>query len=488
MGNLPHLYRHVIFVWVCDCLCHRLLTHPATKKMLAIPVQIADVLVPKENLNIIDLLEYNIPLIDYTLNLQSLPSTNLLSNLPSSTANVDQALLLHTLAMPSKEEIEALQHLFLKPYQSFIYPNQKKHAPGNGIRLPFWVLDYWTICHKVSKEKQIWAQAIAWLKQGNQSSIINALGGIPWLFELPREFGDGKKTSSLARLFSEDWLSGGNMDLMLAIMRDKVHKVGMTVAVVLNCIGQKLISTYWYEQDMYLTSRTCKPLHDIGDQLKEMKISAVCFAIGVSVSSRGVNLPLDGDCNHWVAVILDIRSHTIWYGDPMKQDPPSELVNVMTWWLGLALPGMHFTIMALPCARQKDTILCGILTMNSLVHYFFPTAHALYDNEQPCLQARAEWGMKIIGFLQHLVMHLLDIPLQIYIDSQPDSRTLESQASTRRKHWQVSLLSTLSHQHLYQKQSLPPLQVVRQLFKQRSLRREKKRLRQLQKRRQPVIW
>ena len=355
--------------------------------MLAIPVQITDVLVPKENLNILDLLEYNIPLINYTLNLQSLPPTNLLSNLPSSMANVDQALLLHTLAMPSKEEIEALRCLFLEPYQFFIYPNQKKHAPENGIRLPFWVLDYWIICHEVSQEKQIWAQATAWLKQGNQLAIINALGGIPWLFELPREFGDGKKTSSLARLFSEDWLSGGNMDLMLAIMRDKVHKVGMTVAVVLNCTGQKLINTYRYEQDVYLTSQACKPLRDIGDQLKEMKISAVCFAIGVSVLSRGVNLPLDGDCNHWVAVILVICSQTIWYGDPMKQDPPSELFNVMTWWLGLALPGIHFTIMALPCTRQKDTISCGILTMNSLVHYFFPTAHALYDDEQPCLQA-----------------------------------------------------------------------------------------------------
>ena len=303
--------------------------------------------------------------------------------------------------MPSNEEIESLQRLFSASYQSFVYP-QGTHTSGGGIRLPFWVLDYWTISQEVSKEKQIWTQAVNWLKRGNQTTVINMLGGIPWSFELPREFGDGKAISSLTHLFSDDWLSDGTMDLMLAVVRDELQKAEMTVAVVLSCFGQKLITTYRYNQDTYLSSRSCRYLRDIGDQLKDAKISAVCFAFGVCVSSKGVSIPIGEGCNHWVAVILDVRTRTIWYGDPMKQDPPSELVNVMNWWLQSALPGIYFTLMELPCTIQQDSISCGILTMNSLTHFFFPT-HALYNGTQPCVQARTEWAMKIINFLQYQV-------------------------------------------------------------------------------------
>jgi len=174
-----------------------------------------------------------------------------------------------------------------------------------GIRLPFWVLDYWTISYQILEEKRIWKQAVEWLQQRNQTLVIKALRGIPWGCELPREFVDGVAVSVLARLFSEDWLAWGTIDLMLAVMRDEIRQVGMEVAVVLNHFGQKLTSVYRYEQRNYATSKSCSHLRNVIDQLKKMTAAAVCLTFGICVSSRGVSLPVGdvSECNHWVAVI-----------------------------------------------------------------------------------------------------------------------------------------------------------------------------------------
>jgi len=85
--------------------------------MVSIP-QFSEVLVPKKDLNILDLLDYTLPPTDHSLNLQFIPPTNLLSKLPSSMVNTEQILLLRTLPMPNKEDLAALRCVFLEPYQS----------------------------------------------------------------------------------------------------------------------------------------------------------------------------------------------------------------------------------------------------------------------------------------------------------------------------------------------------------------------------------
>jgi hypothetical protein len=81
---------------------------------------------------------------------------------------------------------------------------------------------------------------------------------------------------------------------------------------------------------------------------------------------------------HWVAIILDFGTQTIWHGDSLgwKMEPHTK--TVLEWWT-FTYTNIRFSHRQMPITHQEDTISCGLLAWNTLAHFFLPACHPLMD-------------------------------------------------------------------------------------------------------------
>ncbi|XP_006456240.1 hypothetical protein AGABI2DRAFT_146132 [Agaricus bisporus var. bisporus H97] len=77
--------------------------------------------------------------------------------------------------------------------------------------------------------------------------------------------------------------------------------------------------------------------------------------------------------NHWVAVVLDLEHGVVRYGDPTGAAAPSELLEMIMWWLGQHEWSRELKTEMLPCPNQVDSHSCSTLAFNSVVSHFYPS-------------------------------------------------------------------------------------------------------------------
>ena len=288
--------------------------------------------------------------------------------------------------------------------KSLVYPLPTPTTTSPSIRLPLWVLDYWSKAHTIPKQKDRWRPAISWLKQKKNHDAINALRQVPWNYQTPdKELKNALDISDLALFCSERWLGTAQMDAMSAVLSDQLASRQIQASVQPNNFFQKLLATYRFSRDMYSTDKSNNFIQELADNLKSGMVPVACTAVAVHLTQNGVILPegLETPSNHWCAFIIDINQHTLHYGDPMGDPPPAELVDVMTWWLGLSFSDI-FTFQDLPITRQADSFSCSILAINALSHYFIPSM-PLLSNFIACISARGDMLIRVIDLLQKRV-------------------------------------------------------------------------------------
>jgi hypothetical protein len=89
--------------------------------------------------------------------------------------------------------------------------------------------------------------------------------------------------------------------------------------------------------------------------------------------------------SHWVAIILDFHTHTIWHGDSLGWKMESKLKDTLEWWTFM-YTSVHFTHNHLPITRQLDTFSCRLLAWNALCHFFFPELYPLIKSANVALE------------------------------------------------------------------------------------------------------
>lgn len=356
------------------------------------------ILLPKPNLNVLDLCHFSTPSSPKMPQasgpplLFSYPDAELFSNRVSMVGEGHVAFL-QSLPRPSSKEVETLEERLVKykdnnkeiTIQSILYRHN-----ATDIRLPLWVLEYWKAADEIHKEKLHWEPAIEWLRRKKQFEAIELLSQVPWTYRLPRTMGD--HISDLALLCSERWLGIEHIDSMLEVLKYRLQLDGNGTQASVQGVRfmWKLIETYRHSRDKYAEAQSCKFLRDCADNLKTGKVSVIGTAVSVMIGGDGVLLPRGEEirANHWCAVVINTERLTIQYGDPMGKAPPSELLDVIHWWLGLSF-STTFSLHNLPVTHQKDSISCAILTNNALSHHFIPTIPLLHNGE-PCILARID--------------------------------------------------------------------------------------------------
>jgi hypothetical protein len=93
--------------------------------------------------------------------------------------------------------------------------------------------------------------------------------------------------------------------------------------------------------------------------------------------------------NHWVAVVVDLPSSKILYGDPAGGSRDSNLLSALVWFCKTIVPSVpsfdEFHHKDLPCPAQNlstDSWNCGVFSYNALCHYLFPSTTPLLLNTE----------------------------------------------------------------------------------------------------------
>ena len=145
-----------------------------------IPAYVKKNILPADNLNVLDIISFPCPPITNPPQLL-FGTTNLFSKNPSIVQDATAAHILLSLCIPDTKDLSKLKTKFLEAEQdgfvSFIYPVNKSVS---GIKLPFWVVDFWQAIHQVISSKAVWSTAVQWIQSKGELWGVSLLQQIPW--------------------------------------------------------------------------------------------------------------------------------------------------------------------------------------------------------------------------------------------------------------------------------------------------------------------
>jgi hypothetical protein len=100
------------------------------------------------------------------------------------------------------------------------------------------------------------------------------------------------------------------------------------------------------------------------------------------------------DEDHWVTLIVDFTSETVYYFDSAKRPIDAELQEAYNWWIDQH-HSTEFGWVTLPCPQQIDSYNCGLFAANRVAHYIDPEKYPLL-NPQACDDERLHVLAKIL--------------------------------------------------------------------------------------------
>lgn len=383
-------------------------------------------LLPCAMLNVVDLSEFKVPTEILPIEkLLSLANSDIYSQVPSSV-QIDHMAFIRALTMPTLLDIATLKER-LHQYISTL-GNEDSHldpaltiqsinytSGKSDIRLPLWILDYWIDAHKVLVHKRMWQTAISWLKTKKNHGAITALTEVPWTYNVVKAVSASEGMADLAGLCSTKWLSGSQMDTMLLVLDNKLQDVGVVAGFNPTHVIPILTAIYRHSRDSYTTSAAPAFLREILNRLASTDHDGnfLSTAVAVHIGEHGSLLPNNENIsNHWSALIIDTTHRTIRYGDSMGHGPPTELYDVLSWWLQHAFID-PFTIQGLLISSQTDGYSCSVLTVNALEHFFQPSTTDLLSDNEACVMARIHALTSTIKFMKKMVCSVILLSVEI---------------------------------------------------------------------------
>ena len=341
-----------------------------------IPLNILDVILPKKNISVLDILNFSLPDIarESTNQLKTFFSTK---NPTTTDPRKIQQIPLPPLSVLG----HLLQATELQNAQSIVC----QHVPGfTGLHFPPWVVTYWAEAARIGTVKKKWIlaeEAMELQKKGKHQTeetkdlitqVYNALATIPWSATI-RGFPGTVSVEYLAAYMTKEWLTDENENQMLHLLRHELARghdsEGEGIYIAETTFVPLLIRVYkGPDQDnQYATASRYNWLRKKGQEF------------GTGVLDKLATIANIGG-NHWVAVVIDFRLSQILYGDSLGGIIPVEIGTVLNWWIHHHT-GQQFTINRLPIRRQRDGYSCGIMAWNAVAAGVLPKNYMLIKSE-----------------------------------------------------------------------------------------------------------
>lgn len=383
-----------------------------------IPHNIRPVILPAPTLSIISLLNFRVP--SATAPTELLDRPDIFSGKASIITSSAHARMLLSLRIPALYQLEKVYQRVIQAgnggQNSFLFPIEKEDEDGGRVvtdfHLPFWVFTYWVEARLVLGAKRQWQRVVDWLQ--SHLSYPTAVEGftllrtLTWGQVLPIDMGPGGSPLSLTRFAHDTWLSEDNMDQLARVLEAdfQASSILNTDILPFNAL-HKIMTIYRSEVDRaaYSSLRKIPHVTTPGNAIASGSLRTLCISVPIRIGAHGVSLAEDSDerrANHWAATVIQTDPAAFWYADPMGYAPPSELIDVLTWWLAHYHNG-PFPLRSMACTHQpvNDTSSCGLLSANALRHFCY-SGTPLLDPKAP-QEARISALVAVMKLIQKKV-------------------------------------------------------------------------------------
>ena len=189
------------------------------------------------------------------------------------------------------------------------------------------------------------------------------------------------------------------MDLFRQALQDQLHSAGIKSVLILKTTTfDKILSLYRHDAMTYLEEQSASYIRKHGEALMNGTYTKIAASVSVQIEEGQTFLANHTEPgNHWVTVILDVETSSILYGDSFTLPPPTELQDMLRWWLSHHRTET-FQWADLPITLQSDGFSCPILSAYSMAHALLPPLFPLIPEEN-CIQARIDMLILIISYL-----------------------------------------------------------------------------------------
>jgi hypothetical protein len=364
----------------------------------AIPEHMAATLFPGSHLSISSFLEFHTPSV--TPASTPLPDIQqyFCSDLPHSTAGQN---LLSLLPIPSEPIVTALVSMAPAAWDSGKRSVIYAHT-DTTFTYPFWVIAFWErVMKEITPSRLKWQAARRFVEQQScdpseptrsvASHFQRLLSMFPWQGDVCG-FTDFSPIYTLAQFASRDWLCDTNINFALELVRRQIKSNNFLAPF------HDILQTYFVaklravfeshnQRSDYLSAGDCLQLRQVGQDVANgmLSIGMICFV----------------HSNHWLALVIEGSSHTIFIGDSLGHEAPASLRHAVERWLAAHTP-IPFEWKPLACTRQQDQYSCGIFAVNAIGHHFLPDTYPLVLSRTSALDvARMQLGVAVIDVHMH---------------------------------------------------------------------------------------
>jgi hypothetical protein len=337
------------------------------KQEFLIPNFIRAEVLPLSGISIKDVLEFSLP--TPTTPVQTIDPASFFSRTVPNPVSKTLLARLRRLPTPPKFVVDRLIELgyqvWLDGYQSVRYIHLSDTVTTH---FPLWVVSFWAAVLDIRQTvRKPWAEAKEWLnaetrmvksieRQQLAEDAKVFLAALPW---------DSLPVCNLWRFLGPHWTTGSQQSDLLDDLSDRIMAqpdLAEKLCVKGLALSAKIIeAAASQDTDLYRTAQTFRWIRQLGDDIVLHKRSSLTLH------------NLGEDNQHWVALVIDGETQTIWYGNSYGTDIAPELVDAYQWWL-LQHTSSPFMLAILPITFQElyNTSLCSFLSHNSLEHFAFP--------------------------------------------------------------------------------------------------------------------
>jgi Ulp1 protease family, C-terminal catalytic domain len=194
-------------------------------------------------------------------------------------------------------------------------------------------------------------------------AIYDALSNMCWSGKIAG-FHEKEDILCLSQYATTGWLLITHENQMLVLLSHNIINYSPSATEI------TIESTYFAHSlfkafDYHHKQSYKRPLHALGQSLA----SGARKIMGTVVNTMDT---------HWLAIVLDFSTRTIWHGDSLQWVMEPKLKAALKWWTS-EYTSAQFKYKPLPITYQKDSFSCGLLTWNAISHFFLPKLHPLID-------------------------------------------------------------------------------------------------------------
>lgn len=368
-----------------------------------IPIDIESQLLPRMDIMIHDLLLFLTPPINELLQ----PSPEGFHKEPSLISH-QHISILRGQPLPFRDTTTAWRRMaedLGTEYQSFTYPVVQNAGGTTLIRLPLWITEFWRRMHDVVDAQKEWREGVQWLDEkaseggSNEGVFLTATSvvrSLQWSIASP---GSANLRDRLSIYLGPHWLSDTHIEQLGNILTSRIDRTDVLILDPL--LFLKLESLYRFGKDSYSTTKDAGYIRSLGDGLRASPTAWVGGVVNTAIGPDGATTlpgPYESG-NHWAAFAYSRATGTLAYGDSLHGTFPTELRDILQWWINQHLGDHDISVAEMACTEQQDAYSCGILAFNALCHHLLPQLYTLVD-EAKINEARVELFLKVITNLQ----------------------------------------------------------------------------------------